>query len=675
MGGKKRSASSEKDRPKLSVCMIVKNEEAVLERCLASIKPVADEIIIVDTGSTDRTMEIARKFDAKIYEHPWQKNFSLHRNQSLSYATGDWILQIDADEELDPQSQQVLLETIKNAPADVNGFAVVIKDYRQNGLHGASFNYPRLYRNRIGVHYKGIVHNRVVIPGTVEFSKIVINHYGYDLGPREMLRKFKRSASLLRKMIRENPKDPLPYFYLTNMYSYHQKHEKCIAYALKTLELLRQVGRAADFFLGVYHALIVALIALKRYDEAEKHALESLQVKDDYLDSYYHLSSISYIKRKFHDCVKYGEKYLELAEIYENDPSTFNTFTVYMLNRKFRLNYFYGVALVAIGRVKEGLEAIDWALNHPFGKIDLAIECAHNLLAVTRDHKPGYQVYKKIYEKFSEDGGFILSMACDLAEIDHLGWLSDFISEFGPPGTLNIESPRWEMFLHMLRRDTRAISELLRNTSADDPAIKPIWELLSTVMKFSGQSASLTLAENPEFVIEFYSQLAGHLSTVQNNMNGTDGMNMHETSERMAQEKENIIHLANAVKAIFDDNSDILIHELAIVAENLDVRYPQHFEDVHQLLKLLIDVGTKADSLAFPDVGNLAFAIAAAFFGEDFQVRAILLKRQIDRSLHEGDFPLWVRPIFKFFSKPETGSNRKSSRRVKAEKALTGLHA
>ncbi|RLB04217.1 MAG: glycosyltransferase, partial [Deltaproteobacteria bacterium] len=93
-----------KTTPRLSVCMIVKNEEKMLPKCLESIREVADEIIIVDTGSTDNTVAIAESFGAKVYFHPWEKDFSKHRNQSLSYATGDWILQIDADETLEPES-------------------------------------------------------------------------------------------------------------------------------------------------------------------------------------------------------------------------------------------------------------------------------------------------------------------------------------------------------------------------------------------------------------------------------------------------------------------------------------------------------------------------------------------------------------------------------------------
>ena len=101
-------AAERQKEPTISLCMIVKNEEAFLEQCLKSIKDYVDEIIIVDTGSTDRTVEIAERFTDKIYFHAWENSFSKARNQSLAYATGDWIFIMDADEEMLTGSGELL---------------------------------------------------------------------------------------------------------------------------------------------------------------------------------------------------------------------------------------------------------------------------------------------------------------------------------------------------------------------------------------------------------------------------------------------------------------------------------------------------------------------------------------------------------------------------------------
>ena len=101
--------------PTISCCMIVKDEEAFLENCLQSIQDWVDEIIVVDTGSRDKTVEIAQRFTDRVYFHPWQNSFSVARNQAMSYATGDWILTIDADEELLAGSGALLRQAVREA--------------------------------------------------------------------------------------------------------------------------------------------------------------------------------------------------------------------------------------------------------------------------------------------------------------------------------------------------------------------------------------------------------------------------------------------------------------------------------------------------------------------------------------------------------------------------------
>ena len=95
-------------KPRLSVCMIVKNEERFLGQCLASVKDIADELIVIDTGSTDRTIEIAREHGAQVGHFEWCNDFAAARNVSIAPATGDWILFLDADEELSPAEKQNL---------------------------------------------------------------------------------------------------------------------------------------------------------------------------------------------------------------------------------------------------------------------------------------------------------------------------------------------------------------------------------------------------------------------------------------------------------------------------------------------------------------------------------------------------------------------------------------
>src|SRR3989344_3396846 len=106
----------------ISLCMITKNEERYLEQCLNSVKDIIDEIIIVDTGSTDKTKEIAKKFNAKIIDFKWIDDFSAARNESLKHATKDWILVLDADENIGKESVAAVKKLVENKENDAYSF-------------------------------------------------------------------------------------------------------------------------------------------------------------------------------------------------------------------------------------------------------------------------------------------------------------------------------------------------------------------------------------------------------------------------------------------------------------------------------------------------------------------------------------------------------------------------
>ena len=105
-------------RPTISLCMIVRNEERFIGQCLGSVKDFVDEMIVVDTGSTDRTAEIAHQFGATVLDHAWTGDFSEARNYSISKASRDWILILDADERLAERDSKKLRELVRNARAD-----------------------------------------------------------------------------------------------------------------------------------------------------------------------------------------------------------------------------------------------------------------------------------------------------------------------------------------------------------------------------------------------------------------------------------------------------------------------------------------------------------------------------------------------------------------------------
>lgn len=206
----------------ISACLIVKNESDHLDRCLSSLKGLVDEIVVVDTGSTDDTVEIARRHGAKLGEFKWRDDFSAARNASLELATGSWILWIDADEELTGDCERLFREAVIRP--QFGGFNIQIVNFTADGDDSIQYVHSpiRLFRNHPQVRFEGRIHEQICnslralgLPGaTLEGAKIL--HHGYR--PSEMAAKGKvdRTVRLLEREVLEHPEDAFHWFNLCN---------------------------------------------------------------------------------------------------------------------------------------------------------------------------------------------------------------------------------------------------------------------------------------------------------------------------------------------------------------------------------------------------------------------------------------------------------------------------
>ncbi|SLM30721.1 hypothetical protein MTBBW1_2380045 [Desulfamplus magnetovallimortis] len=311
---------------KLSACMIVKNEEAMLERCLNSIKHLVDEIIIVDTGSTDRTVKIAQSFNTRIFHHPWEDDFSRHRNQSISYATGDWILVIDADEELDATAitKNKLKETLKKKSKNENALFIPVLEKNIAGEVTNTIKRVRFFRNNADFIYRGTVHNTPEYKGGAGELDLNLFHYGYALPEEKMQERYKRTSYLLHRRVEQNTDDYHAYFYLSQLCMQMNEEDKGIEYAKRCLDLLKTVQeKDADihFYYSIYHILSITLIDKEDYDTALEIVQEGLEKLPDETDLLYDLACTGYFLNHHNIVIEGGEAFIRSVDQQKNRSS------------------------------------------------------------------------------------------------------------------------------------------------------------------------------------------------------------------------------------------------------------------------------------------------------------------------------------------------------------------
>jgi len=221
---------------KISACIIAKNEEKNLPRLLRSLKGKFDEIILVDTGSTDRTVEIAESFGCKVFRHRW-KGFADARNRAVKEATGDWLWHFDADFELEDREFRKALVALKGAPPDVEAFSIGVKNFGLNGKVKAVSSH--IFIHRKGIEWEGKVHESPKTHRVVGIP-VFVNHYGYA-DPELLLKKAKRNLELLKEELSGLPKGSREYnfklFFLVQTYALlSSRNRSFLTLALKYAE-------------------------------------------------------------------------------------------------------------------------------------------------------------------------------------------------------------------------------------------------------------------------------------------------------------------------------------------------------------------------------------------------------------------------------------------------------
>lgn len=230
-----RAAGKRKD-VKLSCCMIVRNEERVIADCLKSVKPYADQIIVVDTGSTDRTPEICREIGVDLRFFQWTDSFAEARNQSMLGATGDWIFYVDADDTLPPECGKAIRGAAASAPKETGYFILPVRF-----LDGTQVDHVKLFRNLPGLQWDYRIHEQILpslkalgaSPGRITGAYVL--HSNYDTSPEGQARKRVRDWKLLKMELKERPNNAYVLFCCGMTAHYTDDHKKAIPWLKKSL--------------------------------------------------------------------------------------------------------------------------------------------------------------------------------------------------------------------------------------------------------------------------------------------------------------------------------------------------------------------------------------------------------------------------------------------------------
>lgn len=264
-----------------------------LERCLTSVSGVVDEIVIVDTGSTDSTEGIAKKFTDKIVHTPWQNDFAQARNAGLELAIGKWILFLDADEQLDPESRDELRMWATHD--EYEGFFLIFHNHSDDGMSDTINPILRMFKNNVNYRFKGRIHEQIA--GTItsfnpnarfHTTNVKIHHYGYQSEIVSSRDKLNRNMTLLKMVLDETPNDAFVLYNLGIEYLRNQDVQAAFE-AFQKARVLANPAISYSHLLYKYESY--CLTSLGRVDDALALLAKGKSIYPQYTD-FYHLEGI-----------------------------------------------------------------------------------------------------------------------------------------------------------------------------------------------------------------------------------------------------------------------------------------------------------------------------------------------------------------------------------------------
>jgi tetratricopeptide (TPR) repeat protein len=393
---------------RISLCMIVKDEEATLARCLSSAKPYVDEMVIVDTGSCDHTVDIARAAGAAVHFFPWTGDFSAARNVALDHATGDWILSLDADEELEQASGSHMRAIVELPVPGLRSYGIMVKNIHNREeipLLYVSFA-KRLFPRHPRIRWTRPIHEQIThLDGDhlleyVLTDQIVITHYGYARDIWEGKDKGTRNLEMIQKAISDDPNDAFNYYNLGQEHYSARRYEEALVAFEKALDLSRSMSALPNFYAYVYALATGSCVEARRIDRGIEIGEEGA-TKFEYADLFVNLGSCHLLRGNFDRAVHFYTRARSLdgvRTLYSGDTGSTswrpaqNLGDAYMLrgDPARALEFFHQSIAAKPDRPYPNLRAAMALLA--LGRTEDARRYAERVLAVLPDHEDAHLV-------------------------------------------------------------------------------------------------------------------------------------------------------------------------------------------------------------------------------------------------------------------------------------------
>lgn len=325
--------------------MIVKNEEDNIAQCIKSYQDVVTEIIVVDTGSTDGTVQLAESFGAKVYHFEWANDFAKAKNYALSKATGDWIIFLDADEYFDLEKSIKIPEIIRKygkKSTKLIGCKMINIDEDSNEII-ATLIQTRIFKNEKTIYYTSSIHERLhsdeknVKAVYIPQNELVIYHTGYSRN--KISDKAERNLSILLKEKESNPRDSSIDFFLCDTYVSLNNYEQCIFYGKAYLKnRINMIGLNSK----VYQNIIASMIKLgENWDKIDDVLQKALSEFPEHPMFHMFLSEKYYASKRYQEALKSYERTLKMQVNYSDIEINFLEGKIHEIERPIAYLYDY----------------------------------------------------------------------------------------------------------------------------------------------------------------------------------------------------------------------------------------------------------------------------------------------------------------------------------------------